>query len=131
MKLVAKDGPVPPSRTQFLALSARIMRDVLTDMLRQQKALKRGGTQIAIPLDDSLPVENPVALDFVVLDDALRRLGAIKERYAKVVELRFFGGLTVQETALVLGVSAATIEREWHFSRAWLRRELSPGQIKA
>jgi RNA polymerase sigma factor (TIGR02999 family) len=105
-------------------LAAKIMRDVLVDFFRRQHASKRSGGRIEFALDDADGAYPAPQLDLLVLDDAIRKLGEIKSRYTDIVELRFFGGLTIEETAEALQVSHATVEREWNFARAWLRREL-------
>lgn len=115
------------NRRQFYGLAAKMMRDILVDHLRRRQAAKRGGSQTEIALDDANPSEKPRQLDFLVLDEALTRLGGIKPRYAQIAELRYMAGLTIDETAETLNVSHATIEREWGFARAWLRRELRSG----
>ena len=112
------------SRSQFFALTAKIMRDILVDQLRRRQAAKRGGSMVEIALEDANPSEQPRHVDFLILDEALTRLGGIKPRYTQIAELRYMAGLTIDETAEVLNVSHATIEREWNFARAWLRREL-------
>jgi RNA polymerase sigma factor (TIGR02999 family) len=112
-------------RRQFYALAAKIMRDILVDNLRRRRSAKRGGSQIAVALDEANPAERPRCIDFLVLDEAISRLGEIGPRYPRIVELRYLAGLTIDETAEVLQLSHATIEREWKFARAWLRRELS------
>lgn len=118
------------SRRQFYALAAKMMRDILVDQLRRRRAAKRGGSQIEVPLDDANPKVQPHCVDFLILNDAITRLGQIGERYPRIVELRYMAGLTIQETAEVLKVSHATIEREWNFARTWLRRELQPGRLQ-
>jgi RNA polymerase sigma factor (TIGR02999 family) len=115
------------NRRQFYGLAVKIMRDVLVDQLRGRQAAKRGGSQTRIAIDDANPSEQPRPVDFLMLDEALTRLGGIKARYAQIAELRYMAGLTIDETAETLSVSHATIEREWAFARAWLRRELRPG----
>jgi RNA polymerase sigma-70 factor, ECF subfamily len=118
------------SRRQFYALAAKMMRDILVDHLRRRRAAKRGGSQIAVALDDANPAVQPHCVDFLILDDAMTRLEEIGARYPRIVELRYMAGFTIGETAEVLNVSHATIEREWNFARAWLRRELQPGQFR-
>lgn len=113
-------------RRQFYALAAKMMRDILVDHLRRRRAAKRGGSQIEIALDDANPAVQPACVDFLILDDAMTRLGEIGARYPRIVELRYIAGLTIEETAQVLSVSHGTIEREWSFARAWLRRDLRP-----
>jgi RNA polymerase sigma factor (TIGR02999 family) len=115
------------SQRQFYALAAKIMRDILIDHVRRRRAAKRGGSQVEIALDDANPAVHPRYVDFLILDEAITRLEEIGVNYSRIVELRYFAGLTIEETAEVLNVSHATIEREWNFARAWLRRELQPG----
>jgi RNA polymerase sigma factor (TIGR02999 family) len=114
------------SRTQFFAVAAQVMRRVLVDHARAHGAAKRGGAAISVPLEESTaPVPEP-DVDVVALDEALTRLAAFDPRQARVVELRYFAGLDVGEAAEVLGVSPATVKRDWTVARAWLRRELAP-----
>ena len=117
------------SRRQFYALAAKMMRDILVDHLRRRRAAKRGGSRIEVALDDASPAVQPHCVDFLILDEAITRLGEIGARYPRIVELRYMAGFTIEETAEVLNVSHATIEREWNFARAWLRRELQPGRV--
>lgn len=112
------------SREHFLAFAARAMRSVLVDHARRHARQKRGGDRERVPLDQALEVYARTPSDLLVLDDALARLAAVDERLARVVELRFFGGLTVEETATALGVSIATVERDWKLARSRLEREL-------
>ena len=110
-------------RAHFFAVSARLMRRVLVDHARSRQFLKRGGGAPTIPFDDaSMPVERSV--DLVALDDALQTLAAIDPRKAKVVEMRFFAGFSVDETAAALQVSPETVMRDWRVAKAWLHREL-------
>jgi RNA polymerase sigma factor (TIGR02999 family) len=109
-------------RAHFFALASRVIRHVLVDAARSRRSLKRGADASPEALDENVPVsEHP---DIIALDDALQALSAIDERKNQVVELRFFGGLTVEETAEVLGVSTETVKRDWKLAKAWLRREL-------
>jgi RNA polymerase sigma factor (TIGR02999 family) len=112
------------NRRQFYGLAAKIMRDILVDHLRRRQSSKRGGSQTEIALDEANAAALPRHINFLVLDEALTRLGGIKPRYAEIAELRYMAGLSIEETAETLSVSHATIEREWGFARAWLRREL-------
>lgn len=125
MKLASREQLELSHRAQFYALAAKVMRDILVDYFRRQHAAKRGGGSIELQLDKGQDVsaQKPIT-DLLVLDEALNRLGEIKSRYAKIVELKFFAGLTIEEISEALRVSHATIEREWNFARAWLRREL-------
>jgi len=117
------------NRTHFLAMSARLMRRVLVDLARARGADKRGGGAVRVTLDEAaLPGVAPDA-DVIRLDDALQALAALDERKSRVVELRFFGGLTAEETAAALQVSTKTVLRDWEFARAWLQRELSGGGV--
>lgn len=122
---MAEFGPLQiESRAHFVALAARAMRRVLVDHAVRHNAQKRGGAQIKIPLDELPLVADEYSDDVLALDEALERLASIDARHARVVECRFFGGMTIEETAEVLGVSPATVKREWTMARAWLNREL-------
>jgi RNA polymerase sigma factor (TIGR02999 family) len=115
------------SRAHFLGIAAGAMRRVLVDHARGRNAQKRGSgaTLVTVSDLDDLPRRAAEDIDLVVLDDALSRLTALDSRQGQIVELRFFGGLSVEETAAVVGVSERTIKREWQTSRAWLRREIA------
>ncbi|WP_396627160.1 sigma-70 family RNA polymerase sigma factor [Luteitalea sp.] len=113
-------------RGHFVAIAARVMRQVLVDHARGRGALKRGHALVRIPLEGVDVAQMPGSdVDLVVLDQALERLAALDERQARIVELRFFGGLTVEETAALIGASARTVKRDWQMARAWLKRELA------
>jgi RNA polymerase sigma factor (TIGR02999 family) len=112
------------TRAQFLGIAAQAMRRILVDHARARKAAKRGGGQGNIQLDETVTAFEERAVDLVALDAALERLRRIDERKARVVELRFFGGLTVEETADVLGIGLRTVDREWVTARAWLRGQV-------
>lgn len=114
-------------RAHFFAWSARLMRRILVDFARARHAEKRGGDVLQVPLDDQLGDRMP-GRDLVALDDALTALATIDPRKSRVVELRFFGGLSNGEIAETLGVSAKTVLRDWQVARAWLFRELRQGQ---
>jgi RNA polymerase sigma-70 factor (ECF subfamily) len=125
LRLAAHDVP-PADRARCFGAAAEMMRHILVNHALARRAAKRGGGAVSITLDESVPGAAPdEALDVVVLDEALQRLALIDPRASRVVELRFFAGLSVQETADVLDVSAATVKREWSASRAWLRREMA------
>jgi RNA polymerase sigma factor (TIGR02999 family) len=115
------------NRAHFFGVAAHAMRHVLVDHARSRDRLKRGGGALKVALDEAVDVADEEAAELVALDDALRSLAAFDERKARVVELRYFGGLTTEEAAEVLGVSPATVERDWSAARAWLMRELSGG----
>jgi RNA polymerase sigma-70 factor, ECF subfamily len=124
LRLVRKPKLALQCRAQFYGLAAKLMRDILADQMRRRQAAKRGGAQIEVALEDVNLPEMPAHVDFLVLNEAMDRLGAIKPRYTQIVELRCLAGLTIEETAEALQLSHATIEREWNFARTWLRREL-------
>ena len=113
------------NRAHFFAVCARLMRRILTDFARSRRYLKRGGDAQHVSLDEALVVSEEPRADVLALDDALNSLSAFDERKGKVVELRFFGGLTVEETAEVLNVSPDTVLRDWRLAKDWLVRELS------
>jgi RNA polymerase sigma-70 factor, ECF subfamily len=112
-------------RAHFFAMSARLMRRILVDFARARDNHKRGGALQRITFDHNLPVAGDSPEDLITIDDALRALAAQYERKAEVVELRFFGGLSVEETAEVLKISPETVMRDWKFAKNWLLRELS------
>jgi RNA polymerase sigma factor (TIGR02999 family) len=127
LRLVRLDRITIEGRAHFFALAARLMRQVLVDHVRRKRAGKRGGAVTLLGLGDDvaqLPGE-PVAVDVIALDRALDELAALEPRLARVVELRAFAGLTLQETAVALDVSHATVERDWAMARAWLYRRLT------
>ena len=111
-------------RAHFLAVSARVMRRILVDHARARRALKRGGLPAKVTFDDALMVASEPVHDFAALDDALEALARFDERKSRVVEMRFFGGLSVEETAVVLKVSPATVMGDWRLAKAWLKREM-------
>jgi RNA polymerase sigma-70 factor (ECF subfamily) len=113
------------NRAHFLAIAANLMRRILVDYARTRRYAKRGGEQRRVLLEEAAVIATPRATDLVALDDALNALAKLDPRKAQVVELRFFGGLSVEESAHVLNVSAATVLRDWRLSRSWLLRELS------
>ena len=113
------------NRAHFFAVSAQLMRHILVDFARARHNLKRGGDAKRVSLDEALVIAQEQQDDLVALDDALSSLAAIDERKSGVVELRFFGGLSLEEAAEVLQVSVGTVRRDWSIARAWLYRELS------
>jgi RNA polymerase sigma factor (TIGR02999 family) len=124
---LARDKPVAfTSRSHFVAIAAIAMRRLLIERARRRHAAKRGGHQVMVTLDETLLAggPSPEALDLLALDDALSRLADLDAQQARIVELRFFGGLSVEETAEALGISPATVKRHWSLARAWLLREL-------
>jgi RNA polymerase sigma factor (TIGR02999 family) len=116
------------SRAHFYGAAAQVMRRVLVDHARQRRALKRGGpAPDLVPFDEAIDTPIDGGTDFVALDEALDALEAIAPERARVVELRYFGGLSIEETADYLGVAPATVKRHWAFARAWLFKRLSEG----
>jgi RNA polymerase sigma-70 factor, ECF subfamily len=113
------------NRAHFFALCARQMRRILTDQARARQSHKRGHGAKAISLDEALVIAPQPSVDLVAVDDALNQLAKVDERKSHVVTMRFFGGLSVEDTAEVLKVSADTVARDWRLAKAWLRRELS------
>jgi len=113
-------------RQHFLATAARMMRRVLIDYADQRKAQKRGGGEVAVALDEALLAVDENVDELRALDAALERLAAVNARQAQVVECRFFGGLSIEETAAALGIAPATVKRDWIAARAWLNHELEP-----
>lgn len=113
------------NRAHFLAVSAQAMRRILVDHARRRKSDKRGGDMVPVTIGAALDLAASENFDVVALDVAIETLEKVFPQQARIVELRFYAGLTIDETAAVLGVSAATISREWTMARAWLRREMS------
>jgi RNA polymerase sigma factor (TIGR02999 family) len=116
------------NRAHFFAVSAQMMRRILVDHARSRRNLKHGGGAHSLPLDEAPLFSKERSEDFVALDEALQRLTEIDPRKGRVVELRFFGGLTVEETAEVLKVSPFTVIRDWNLAKVWLHRELNGGR---
>ncbi len=114
------------NRGHFFAIAAQIMRRIIVDHARRQLREKHGGGAVSVELNEAIPTSEPVdAIDALALDRALQKLEQLDPEQGRIVELRFFAGLTVDETAAVLGVSAATVKREWVMAKSWLYRELS------
>jgi RNA polymerase sigma factor (TIGR02999 family) len=117
------------NRAHFFAICAQLMRRILVDFARSRGYQKRGGGATDVNLDEALVVSSDPDVNLVALDDALRRLAEVDERKSRVVELKFFGGLSVKETAVVMQVSVDTVMRDWKLAKAWLLRELSGGSV--
>jgi len=124
-KFVALDSVELNDRVHFLSLCSRLMRQILVDHARRQQAGKRGGGATMVSLEDASPAAQPLSVDVLALDQALDALSLIDARQGGVVELRFFAGLDIDEAADALGISPATVEREWAMAKAWLYRRLS------
>lgn len=126
---LAGDRPLPTAnRAHFVAIAARLMRQILVDYARRRSAAKRG-PQYKVELDASFDLPQKDSVDLVALDDALSRLSRRDVQQEKIVELRFFGGLTVEETAMALEVSPATVKRDWNMAKAWLMREVGRSSL--
>ncbi|HUH63694.1 MAG TPA: sigma-70 family RNA polymerase sigma factor [Terracidiphilus sp.] len=116
------------NRAHFFAVCAQVMRRILVDWARSRKAQKRGSDQTALELDEAIAIPAKTGTDLVAIDDALKTLALQDPRKSRIVELRFFGGLTIPETAAVVKVSEETVNRDWKLAKSWLRRELSKEQ---
>jgi RNA polymerase sigma factor (TIGR02999 family) len=124
VRLAAERARTFANRTHFLAIAALSMRQILVQRARARRAAKRGGAPERVTLVDHLARDEGPSIDMVALDEALTRLAEIDPEQARIVELRYFGGLTVEETADVMGISPATVKRHWAMARAWLKRAL-------
>lgn len=116
------------NRAHFFGVASQMIRRILVDHARAHQTAKRGGGAYTLALDDALGAEQKRDLDLVALDDALNGLAHLDPQQARIVELRFFTGLTIEETAEVVGISPATVKRDWNTAKAWLFRELSRGE---
>ncbi len=124
LRLVDLDSLAWQDRAHFFAICARLMRRILTDYARSRSYLKRGGNARRVTLDEALMVAAEPPVDLVALEAALSKLGEVDSRKSSVVELRFFGGLSLKETAAVLKISTDTVTRDWNLAKAWLMREM-------
>ncbi|MEO8028947.1 MAG: sigma-70 family RNA polymerase sigma factor [Bryobacteraceae bacterium] len=127
LRLVAQNMPDWESRSHFFGVAAHLMRQILVDHARKHRSAKRGGGAAKVQLDEALGFAPAKSNDVLALDDALKTLEAFDERKCKVIELRFFGGFSVEETAQALGISVATVGREQRMAEAWLHREMTGG----
>lgn len=125
LRLVDQEQLEFESRTRFFALAAKLMRNVLVDRARERYALKRGGDFCRVSLSKIDRTAVAPDVDLILLDDAMKELAELNNRHSQIIELRFFGGLTIEQTAEHLEISHATVEREWRFAKAWLHRRLS------
>jgi RNA polymerase sigma factor (TIGR02999 family) len=127
LRLVRQESPQWQSRAHFFGVAAQAMRQILVDYARSRLAVKRGAGAPRFTLDTkiALPQQKKTEeIDLMALDDALNTLGKLDPRQSRIIELRFFGGLSIEDTAVVLGVSPATVKREWAMARTWLHREM-------
>lgn len=125
MRLVGQKPPEWKNRKHFYGVAARLMRQILVDHARGLRASKRGGDVVKLSLNEGLVGNNNKGLDILALDDSLNRLAQINPQQSQIVELRFFSGLSIEDTSEVLGVSPATVKRSWTTARAWLFREMN------
>ena len=128
LRLVDLNRLTLENRTHFFAIAARLMRQILVDQARRAQAEKRGGGVTMVTLEGATPASAPNIVDVLALDQALEELASMDERLCRVVELKFFAGLTIDETAAALEVSAATVERDWAAAKAWLYDRMTPGR---
>jgi RNA polymerase sigma-70 factor (ECF subfamily) len=126
LRLVDQQEASWKNRAQFLAIAAQMMRRILVDYARARQYVKRGGGAQHVKLDEAMAVSCDRAAEVVALDEVLMRLAELDPRKGRVVELRFFGGLSIEETAEILGVSSGTVMRDWTLAKAWLQREITP-----
>ncbi|MGD0404275.1 MAG: ECF-type sigma factor [Candidatus Acidiferrales bacterium] len=126
LRLVGQGPAQTENRAHFIAVAARLMRQILVDYARNRRAAKRGPER-KVELNETLDLPERKSVDVVALDDALNELSRRDEQQVRIVELRFFGGLTLEETAEVVGVSTATVKRDWNVAKAWLTREVQRG----
>jgi len=128
LRLVGVNPPTWRGRSHFFALAAQLMRQILVDYARRHRASKRGGSVYKLSLDAVGPVAQEKELDVVAFDDALQALAQLDERQSRIVQLRFFAGLSIDEISEVLEIAPATVQRDWTAARAWLHREISRRQ---
>jgi len=124
LRLVRQEAPQWQNRTHFFGVAAQLMRHILVDHARKHLAAKRGAGAPRLSFDPEIALPQKPELDLIALDSALNKLAGLDPQQSRLIELRFFGGLSIEETALVLGISPATVKREWATARAWLQREL-------
>ncbi|MFN2513926.1 MAG: sigma-70 family RNA polymerase sigma factor [Pyrinomonadaceae bacterium] len=124
LRLVDQEGTRWENRAHFFGIAARLMREILVDHARSRQAAKRGGAQIRLSLSKVDRIASRPDVNLIALDEALRRLETIDTQKSRIVELRYFGGLGIEETAEVVGISPATVKRDWSMARAWLRSEI-------
>ena len=124
LKLIDQKHMHWQNRAQFFGIAAQLMRRILVDHARGKQAGKRGGDDVKLQLDEALIVGQSKDVNLVALDEALNRLAQLDEQQGRIVELRYFSGLSIEETAEALGISPATVKRDWALAKAWLRREI-------
>jgi RNA polymerase sigma-70 factor (ECF subfamily) len=125
LRLVGQDSLRVENRAHFFGIAARLMREILVDHARTRGAAKRGANCLTLALDEAVALPQKREVDIVALDDALNGLAALDLRQSQIVDLRFFGGLSIEDTSCALGISPATVKREWAVARLWLQREMN------
>ena len=125
LRLFRMQPPRWENRTHFFAIAAHLMRQILVDYARRHRASKRGSGVCVLTLDDAVALSPRKEMDVIAIDDALHALAEVDPRQSRVVELRFFAGLSLEETSEVMGIATATVQRDWTAARAWLYREIS------
>ena len=125
LRLINQHNVEWKDRAHFYAIAARLMRQILVDHARKRQAAKRGGSDIKVPLEEEMVISPERNMDLVALDEALTRLAGIDPQQSRIVEMRYFSGLSTEETAEVMGVSSRTVKRDWNVAKAWLRQEIS------
>jgi RNA polymerase sigma factor (TIGR02999 family) len=125
LRLAGRDNVHWENRSHFFAVAAQLMRRILVDHARKRNAAKRGGVHLTLSVDEAVEPSSQRELDLVALDDALKALAELDERQSRIVELRFFGGLSIEDTSRLLEISPATVKREWSTARAWLYGEIA------
>jgi RNA polymerase sigma factor (TIGR02999 family) len=131
LRLIRQEHPQWQNRAHFFGVAAQLMRHILVDHARNRAAAKRGAGAPRLTLDPDIALPRERDVDLIALDDALNQLAALDPQQSRLVELRFFGGLSIEETSVVLGVSPATVKREWATARAWLQREMRNKETSA
>jgi RNA polymerase sigma factor (TIGR02999 family) len=127
LRLFRMQPPRWEGRTHFFAVAAQLMRQILVDYARRHRASKRGSGVCVLTLDDAVALSPRKEMDVIAIDDALHALAEVDPRQSRVVELRFFAGLSLEETSEAMGIATATVQRDWTAARAWLHREISRG----
>jgi RNA polymerase sigma-70 factor, ECF subfamily len=129
VRLIRQEEVEWQNRAHFFAIAAQAIRRILVDYARSREADKRGGGRERVRLDEDMAVQGERDLDLLALDESLKELARLHPRQAQIIELRFFGGLSLKEVAEALGVSPRTVDGDWHMARAWLRRQLEGGAV--
>jgi RNA polymerase sigma factor (TIGR02999 family) len=131
LRLVNQQNIQWENRSHFYAIAARLMRQILVDHARKRQAAKRGGSDIKVQFEEEMVISAGENVDLLALDEALTRLAEIDPQQSRIVELRYFSGLSVEETAELLSVSSRTVKRDWNVAKAWLRRQISKDQDRS